>query len=77
LPRASNIPKGVIATSSVSAQLLGILYIAYGIVCNDLSRQNALIYTFILVVLPIGILLFCWLLYKRYQFPVTNTENDN
>jgi len=76
LPKASNIPKGVISTGAALSQFWGILYVTYGIVSNRLTEQNVYIHGFALITLMIGIFLLCWLLDKRYQFPVTNTKND-
>jgi hypothetical protein len=75
-PRATNIPKGVIATGSVGSQLLGILLIAYSIVFNYPSNQNIFIHALILFILPSSILLLCWALYKRFPYFVSNAKSE-
>jgi len=68
LPRASNVPKGVIALRSLMAQLQGILFTTYGTTCdylpiNDLSNQ-----VIVLSFAGFSILWLCWLMYKRFPY---------
>lgn len=70
LPKASNIPKGVIALRSLMSQLQGILFLSYGIIHAHLPNQNFNLHMVIMFILINIIYLFCWLLYKRYPYSI-------
>ncbi|MBK9781906.1 MAG: hypothetical protein IPP55_17985 [Anaerolineales bacterium] len=68
LPRASNLPKGVISTGAVLSQFWGILYVTYGIVSNRLTEENIFIHAFAVTILIIGIFCFAGCSIKSTNF---------
>lgn len=68
LPRASNIPRGVIALRSLMSQLLGILILMYGIISNYLPVRHLILEMVFMLLVGSGVIGFCLLLYKRSPY---------
>ena len=65
LPRARNIPKGVMAVSALGLQLVGLLWFFYGITYSYWPIKNQYVHGTILCIGIVLILIYCWTLYKR------------
>lgn len=70
LPKARNIPSGVMAILALIAQLQGILLIVYGIIYWYWPNHNFTLHGIILFAGTILINIFAWKLYKRYPYKV-------
>jgi len=76
-PKASNIPKGVVALRSLMAQLQGILFVIYGVTSDYLPINNLGIEVIILSFFGFAVIWFCWLLYKRYPYLNDHPQNKD
>jgi len=70
LPKASNLPHGVMAVLALMVQLQGILFIVYGIICYFWRDRNFALDGFLLLIGTILICSFSWQLYKRDPYTV-------
>lgn len=73
-PKASNIPRGVVALRSLMAQLQGILFVIYGVATNFMPIKNLGTQVIVLSLTGFTVLWFCWLLYKRYPYLDSNSR---
>ena len=68
--KARNIPSGIVAVSSIWSQLIGVLWIGYGVMYPFLHNQNLLFQGILLNVGMILIFVYGWVLYKRNLYKV-------
>ena len=70
MPKAQNIPRGIMSVSAVWSQLIGLLWVGYGIVYPFLQNQNLWLQGILLNIGIILIFAYGWFLYKRNIYKV-------
>ncbi|MFZ5909216.1 MAG: hypothetical protein ACOYYU_04300 [Chloroflexota bacterium] len=70
MPKAKNIPNGVMALTSLIFQLQGLLWIAYGLVYPYLETINIIIQGILLSTGMVLIIIYGWSLYKRNLYKI-------
>ncbi len=70
MPKARNIPKGVMAIPSVLAQLHGLFWILFGLIYPDVNVQNLTAQEIFFLVGTVLIIAYVWVLYKRNEYRV-------
>jgi hypothetical protein len=70
MPKARNIPKGVMAIPSVFAQLQGIFWLLFGLTNPDLNIQKPIIQEITFLIGTISIIVYVWILYKRNEYRI-------
>lgn len=70
LPKAQNIPSGVMSVLSVIGQLNGLLWIIFGLVSPSLASLTPLTQGILLNIFMLLIVLYGWFLYRRSLYKV-------
>ncbi len=68
MPKAHNIPKGVMAVPSIFAQLQGIFWILFGLTNPDFNIQNPTVQEITFVIGNLSIVVYVWILYKQNKY---------
>jgi hypothetical protein len=68
LPKARNLPRGVMAMVSIIGQLQGISFIVYGMIYHYWPNQNFTLHGFLLFSGMILFFIYGWTLYKQHPY---------
>ncbi len=68
MSKARSIPRGIMSISSLMGQLVGLLWIAYGLIFSYLPNKNIIIHGIFLLAGSILINIFCWNYYQSNPF---------
>lgn len=70
MPKVRNTPPGIMAVSAVWLQLIGLLWIIYGLIYPYLDNQNLILQGILINIGIILIFVYGWVLYKRTPYKI-------